>query len=376
MLGVADEPLAVSPAVVDCIAGNAARVDADRLFPSDGLAALADDGALGLLVPERAGGSGESLGSLAKAAEAVGGACASTGMIFLMHSVTAATIAGGGGARADDVLRMMASGGTLGALAFSERGTGAHFYSPELATARDNGRITISGRKSFVTAAENADVFLVLIQGEDEGSADIYLIERDRPGVSADGTWDGIGMTGNGSVAIDFDGVEVADRDRIGDAGQGAALVFGTVAPVFLVGLAAVNIGIAAAAANAATTHVAGRGYADGSKLAEVQYVQHTLADIDTTVRAAWLLVREAAALGDAGDESALVAIMEAKVAATEAASEVTELALQVTGGQGYTSSLPIERHLRDARAGTVMAPTNAVLRSWIGKALAGLPVP
>jgi alkylation response protein AidB-like acyl-CoA dehydrogenase len=88
------------------------------------------------------------------------------------------------------------------------------------------------------------------------------------------------------------------------------------------------------------------------------------------------LLVQEAARLGEAGDESALVAIMEAKVAATEAASATTQKALDATGGQGYTPALPIERHLRDARAGAVMAPTNAVLRSWIGKALAGLPVP
>ena len=63
---------------------------------------------------------------------------------------------------------------------------------------------------------------------------------------------------------------------------------------------------------------------------------------------------------------------MEAKVAATEAAVAVTQQALEVCGGQGYTPSLPIERHLRDARAGSVMAPTNAVLRTWIGKALAG----
>ena len=67
---------------------------------------------------------------------------------------------------------------------------------------------------------------------------------------------------------------------------------------------------------------------------------------------------------------------MEAKVIATEAAVSVTQTALEVCGGQGYTRALPIERHLRDARAGAVMAPTNGVLRNWTGKALAGLPVP
>lgn len=93
-------------------------------------------------------------------------------------------------------------------------------------------------------------------------------------------------------------------------------------------------------------------------------------------VRSTRLLVREAAALGYAGDAGALVPIMEAKVAATDVAASVTQSALEVCGGQGYTPALPIERHLRYARAGAVMAPANGVLRGWIGKALTGLPVP
>jgi isovaleryl-CoA dehydrogenase len=68
--------------------------------------------------------------------------------------------------------------------------------------------------------------------------------------------------------------------------------------------------------------------------------------------------------------------LMEAKVAATDAARRVTDGALEVCGGQGYGKGMAVERHLRDARAGAVMAPTNGVLRTWIGKALAGLPVP
>ena len=111
-------------------------------------------------------------------------------------------------------------------------------------------------------------------------------------------------------------------------------------------------------------------------RLPRVQFVQHELAAMDMRVRSTRLLVDEAARLGEASDPEALVAIMEAKVAATEAGVDVTQRALEVCGGQGYTPALPVERHLRDARAGTVMAPTNAVLKSWVGKALAGLPVP
>jgi alkylation response protein AidB-like acyl-CoA dehydrogenase len=357
------------------IAAQAARVDRERTFPDDNLKALAKGGGLGLVIPAEHGGAGGALTALADACETLGSVCASTAMVFLMHSVTAATVAAGGGARAAAALADMA-GGTLGTLAFSERGTGAHFYAPELKAVRSNGGVQISGRKSFVTSGGYAGLYLVLVQGEAEGTADAYLVRGDHPGVTTDGTWNGLGMTGNSSVALQLDGVEVSDDDRVGGAGEAIGLVFDAVAPFFLVGLAAVNVGIAAAASAAATAHVAQRRYADGSSLAEVQYVQHLIADMDLATRQARLLVREAARLGEAGDESALVAIMESKVAATETAAAVTQRALEATGGQGYTPALPIERHLRDARAGAVMAPTNAVLRSWIGKALAGLPVP
>jgi isovaleryl-CoA dehydrogenase len=355
---------------------HAAAVDRDRAFPRATIDALAEGGALGLMVPEASGGSGGGLGSLAEAGAALGAECASSAMVFLMHSVTAATIAAGGGDQADDVLGAMARGDVLGTLAFSERGTGAHFYAPELSAERANGGVRVSGRKSFVTSGGEADVLLLLVQGEAEGTADAFLLRADQPGVRFDGAWDGLGMAGNSSVAMELDDVELAAAARIGAAGGATDLIFTAVAPVFLVGLAAVNVGIAIAAAAAATTHAANRRYPDGTSLAEVQSIQHALADMDTAARKARLLVQEAARLGDAGDETALVTVMEAKVAATDTAAQITQTALEVTGGQGYTRSLPFERHLRDARAGAVMAPTNGVLRTWIGKALAGLPVP
>ncbi|MEA2331911.1 MAG: hypothetical protein QOH58_2049 [Thermoleophilaceae bacterium] len=357
-------------------ASDAARVDRERAFPSETLAALGSAGALGLVVPAESGGSGGALVALAEAAEALGAACASSGMVFLMHSVAAATITAGGGSEAGEVLRAMAAGNSLGTLAFSERGTGAHFYSPGLRAARDSGSVRISGRKSFVTGGGHADFYVVLLEGDEDGTADAYIVRGDQPGVRFDGSWKGLGMAGNSSVAMELDDVLLADDARVGAPGTATDLVFGVVAPYFLVGLSAVNVGIAAAARRAATDHACSRRYPDGSSLAEIQTIQHALADMDMATRQARLLVYEAARLGEAGDEGALVAIMEAKVAATEAAAAVTERALEVTGGQGYTPALPVERHLRDARAGAVMAPTNSVLRNWIGKALAGLPVP
>jgi isovaleryl-CoA dehydrogenase len=358
----------------DRIAADAARIDGDRSFPEPAIRALGERGALGLLVPETSGGAGGGLAALVEACEAVGAACASSGMVFLMHSVTAATIAAGGGEHAGEYLEALATGRMLGTLAFSERGTGAHFYAPELQAERENGGVRISGRKSFVTSGGHADLYLVLVQSGSGEGLDCYVVKRGE-GVAFDGDWDGLGMAGNSSVAMELDCV-VEEAARIGGEGAGQELVFSAVAPVFLAGLAAVNAGIASAALAASVEHASKPRYGDGGSLAEIQSIQHELAEMDMTVRSARLLAREAARLGDAGDDAALVALMESKVVATEAAMSVTERALEVCGGQGYTRALPIERHLRDARAGAVMAPTNGVLRNWIGKALAGLPVP
>jgi isovaleryl-CoA dehydrogenase len=365
---------AVREHAVRQISADARSVDRERAFPEAGLRALAAAGGYGLVIPESAGGAGGSLSALVDACEAVGAACASTGMVYLMHSVAAATVVAGGGARAEGYLRSMANGEMLGTLAFSERGTGAHFYAPELRASHSNGTVHISGRKTFVTSGGHAGLYLLLVQGANDG-LDCYAIEGGQDGLSFDGGWLGLGMAGNSSIAMELD-LDVPEETRIGDPGKGQELVFDVVAPFFLLGLAAVNVGVARAASEAAIEHARDRRYPDGTSLAEVQFIQHELADMDLRVRSAHLHVTEAARLGEAGDPAALVAIMEAKIAATEAAVDVTQHALEVCGGQGYTPALPIERHLRDARAGTVMAPTNAVLKSWVGKALAGLPVP
>jgi alkylation response protein AidB-like acyl-CoA dehydrogenase len=355
---------------------DAARVDRERAFPRATIDALGAEGALGLLIPAEAGGAGGSLTALAESCEALGAACASSAMVFLMHSVAAATVAAGGGDAAAETLASMASGATLGTLAFSERGTGAHFHAPELRAVAHDGGLVVNGSKSFVTSGGEAGAYLVLLQAGGDGASEIYLLDAGQRGMRFDGAWGGLGLAGNSSIAMTLEDVVVGAERRIGGPGAGGELVFGAVAPVFLVGLAAVNVGIARAALDAATEHVVGRRYADGSTLAEVQVTQHGLAEMDGAVRAAHLVVADAARLGEAGDPGALVPIMEAKVRASETAAAVTQTALELTGGQGYTSALPIERHLRDARAGAVMAPTNGVLKTWIGRALAGLPVP
>ncbi len=358
------------------LAESAAAVDLERRFPTEHFKALSETGLMGILIPSDLGGRGWDLRALAIVCEAVGSASASTGLCFLMHACGTAVI----GAKATPEqaqrwLRPAAAGEAIATLAFSERTTGAHFYAPEIKAERRNGSFVLNGRKSFVTSGGHAFLYPVLVNASGEPGLDVLMVTPDVDGVSFEGQWDGIGMTGNSSIEMVLDEVALSPDHLIGKEGDGQELVFNVVAPTFLVGVAAINVGIAQAALDAAVAHAQSRRHLSGQALAEVPVIQGYLADMALRTESARHLVQAAAAACDAAQPTAMALVMLAKVGATEASIEVTNLAMQVCGGQGYTRRLPVERYWRDARAGAVMAPTNEVLKEWVGKLLAGLPL-
>ena len=352
------------------------EIDRERSYPSENLEALADGGLMGILVPADYGGYGGTLMHLALVSEQLGWGCASTAMCFLMHACGCAVIAAKATKeQAARWLRPATRGEAIATLAFSERGSGAHFYSPEIKAERRDGAFHLEGRKSFVTSGGHAQLYPVLVNASGAEGMNMLAVTPDLPGVSFEGEWDGLGMAGNSSITMVLSDVAVPVENLLGKEGDGQDVVFGVVATTFLVGLAAVNVGIAQAALDSAVEHAKGRRYPTGQSLAEVQVIQMYLAEMSSATQAARQLVLEAARAFDVGDEAALPLVMQAKVVATEASQKVTDQAMQVGGGQAYGRRLPIERHWRDARAGSVMAPTNEVLKEWLGRILTGLPL-
>jgi len=361
----------------EVIAPLAAEIDRERRFPKEGIAALGKAGLLGLLVPKELGGLGGDLRDLPAVTETIAEACGSTAMCFLMHSCATMVVA----SRATDeqqerYLRPIARGEKLGTLAFSETGTGAHFYSPEIKAVLEDGQFVLSGKKSFVTNGDETDFLIVITNASSpELGMDMIIVDSDRPGVRFDGKWEGIGLSGNNSIALHMDQVRVPLGQVVGAEGDGMGLIFQVVAPTFILGVAGVNAGLARGAYQAALQHAQTRKYADGRSLAEIQAIQFYLSEMFGCVESASVFVRNAAAKAVQGDADAILHVMQSKILASEQAIRVTNLAMQVCGGQGYTSALPTERYLRDARAGAVMAPTTEVLKEWVGKSVAGLPL-
>lgn len=361
----------------EVIAPKAAFVDAERRFPKESIEALGKVGLLGLLVSKEDGGIGGDLSDLSAVTEIIATACGSSAMCYLMHCCATAVVAAKATAeQRERYLKPIARGEKLGTLAFSEVGSGAHFYVPEIKAVLEGDQFVLSGSKSFVTNGGEADFMIVITNASSpELGTDMIIVENGVSGLRFEGEWEGIGLSGNNSITLSLDQVKVPLTQILGMEGDGMELIFQVVAPTFILGVAGVNVGIANGAYQTALRHAKTRKYADGRSLADIQAIQFYLSDMFGGVEATSLFVRNAAAKTVRGDEDAILHIMQSKILASEQAIRITNLAMQVCGGQGYTKALPTERYFRDARAGAVMAPTTEVLKEWVGKSVAGIPL-
>ncbi len=335
----------------------------------------------GLVVPREDGGAGLGLRALVAVCETLGEVCASTAICFGMHNVAAAVI----GAKPTDrqrkeFLQPIAAGEHLTTLALSEPGTGAEFWLPQTELTSENDVLRLNGEKSFVTNGSKADSYVVSTVAADPdaptGEFSCVAVWGDSPGLSWHGTWDGIGMRGNSSLALTLDDVLVGPDALLGAPGDQIWYVFEVVAPYFLTAMAGTYLGVAQAALREATEHLKLRRHAhNGRSISREPVLQHRLGVLWADVQATRRLVYWAAEEADAGGPDALPALAAAKAQVADTAVAVANDAMTLIGGIGYRDRHPMERHLRDARASHVMSPTTDILRTWTGRALLDVPL-
>jgi alkylation response protein AidB-like acyl-CoA dehydrogenase len=362
---------------IPVIRAGADATDSDAKFPSASVQALADTGLLGLTLPTELGGLGGGPTELVEAVSAVAAACGSTSMIYLMHlsaaMVTAAAPPADGGT---ELLAGMADGSTLGTLAFSEKGSRSHFWAPVSRAEKVGAGVRIGADKSWVTSASTADVYITstLAPGADGPmESNLYALPRLAEGVSIAGRFDGLGLRGNDSAPVRLD-VEVADGARLGDEGGGFGLMMQVVLPWFSLGNSAVSLGLARAALDGAIAHASGSRFEHlDLSLSDLPTIRAYLAKAWTDLAAHTALLRETAAKVASPDDSTMLAVLGTKAGCNEATLRITETALRVTGGAGFSKQVGVDRPYRDARAGFVMAPTADALFDFTGRALCGM---
>jgi alkylation response protein AidB-like acyl-CoA dehydrogenase len=364
----------------DVLRRHAADVDQRGRFPEESVAALAAGGDLGLCLAADHGGLGEGPRTFAGVVEELAGACASTAMVFVMHTSAAQAIAAAPALQGQAaLLREIGAGRHLTTLALSEKGSRSRFWAPVSKLTEKGPGFVTSALKSWVTSASRAHTYVASAQRPGAASpleSTLYLVHRGAPGVRGGGEFDGLGLRGNDSAPVVLEEVAVAAGDLLTAQGKGAEAMLEVILPWFAVGTAAMANGLCRAAVSATAAHLASAGFEDtGSKLRDLPTARARLAEMAMRSEQARATLGRALDEIEAGSAEAPLHVLIARMASLEAALAVTDLAMKACGGAAFSRQLPVERLFRDARAGWVMAPTVDHLADFVGRALTGLPL-
>jgi alkylation response protein AidB-like acyl-CoA dehydrogenase len=323
---------------------------------------------------EEVGGGGLGLRQAALVVERLASVCGSTAMVVLMHYAATAAVESAG---PEGLRRSIAGGRHLTTLAFSESGSRSHFWAPLGTAVRSNGKVALDARKSWVTSAGEADSYVWSSRSlGGDGVMTLWVVPKDTAGLTVSGSFDGLGLRGNGSMPMTAEGVAVLPEAMLGDDGAGLDLALSAVLPWFLVLSAAFSVGLMNAVADETGGHLRSTRLEHlGQTLAEQPLLRVDHARMRVAIDQAAALLDDALAALEAGREDAMLRVLEVKAAAGEAAISVTETAMKVCGGAAFRKELGIERRFRDARASRVMAPTTDALLDFIGRAINGLPL-
>lgn len=356
------------------VAKHAARVDREAAFPKEAIDALREAGLLGLISAESVGGMGEGPRAAALVVERLARECGSTAMVVCMHYAGTAVLERHG---PETVRRENAAGEHLLTLAFSEAGSRSQFWSPMSTATAKGGDVVLEARKGWVTSAHHATLFVWSSRPMSaEGASTIWLVRAGTPGLGAAGGFDGLGLRGNDSTPMTAEGVVVSPESMLGEDGGGLAVMLEDVLPLFNLMTAACGVGFMEAATAASCAHAGGTRHENtDSSLAELPTIRAYLARMRIATDQARCLLLDTAAAIEEGREDAMLRVLEVKAAAGESATRVLDTAMRVCGGAAFRGDVGVERRFRDARAGTVMAPTTDQLYDFIGKAICGLPV-
>ena len=334
------------------------------------LEGLASAGLIKWCVPARDGGA-DSHGAVAQDTVSVRALCAlrdelawHSGMLdvmFVMQGLGSFAVARGGseGLRAD-VLPGVISGQAVAAFGLTEPGAGSSLADTSTRAERRGERWCLSGHKTFISNAGLARFYTVLArtQGEpgDKGGLSMFFVPADAFGVECE-RFEVLAPHPIGDVR--FHDVELPGEFLLGEEGAGLDLALSVLAR-FRTSVAAAANGFARRALTESLAHLTQRQQF-GRPLAAFQGLRFDLAEMDVRLRAAQLLVHEAAACTDAGDGTAEQAVARAKLFATEAAGWICDRAVQHHGGLGVKRGTVVERLYRDVRALRIYEGTSEV---------------
>ncbi len=354
------------------LAPHAAEWDRNRGFPIEVLHKMGSLGLMGMTVPEEWGGAGTDYVSYALALMeiAAGDGAVSTVMSVTNSPTLSCILNAGTETQKKEILIPLARGEIFAAFCLTEPSAGSDASNLKTkATKTDDGWV-INGSKMFISngkIAKVALIFAVTDPGAGKKGITAFLVPTDLSGYSVANVENKLGQKASDTCSLNFDDLKVTDDMILGEVGEGYKLALSNLEPG-RIGIAAQSVGMARAALDVAV------GYANervtfGKPIIKHQAVGFRLADMETELEAARLMVLNAASLRDQGIPCLKEAAM-AKLFASEAAEKICSAAIQTLGGYGYLNDFPVERIYRDVRVCQIYEGTSDIQRMIISREL------
>ncbi|WP_254862499.1 acyl-CoA dehydrogenase [Halovivax gelatinilyticus] len=357
---------------------RASEIDHEDEYPADLVSEMGDLGLMGMPFPEEYGGAGLDYHSYAIGLEEISRGSGGLGTIVAAHTSLAGNMLFefGDEAQKERYLTPLAEGRDVGAFALSEAGAGSDVPAMEttadvVGEADDPDEYVLNGGKLWISNGSVADTVTVFAKTDpDAGNRGIssFVVRPDEDdGFFVEGTEDKLGDKGCPTAELRFDDVRIPADRRLGADGDGFIQALKTLNGGRIT-IAARGVGIARAAFEEARSYANEREQF-GQPIGEFQAIKHKLADMDTKIQAATLLMHNAADKKIRG-EPYIKEAAQAKLYASEVSREVANEGIQIHGGYGYTKDFPAERFYRDAKLNEIYEGTSEVLRNTIGDRL------
>ena len=351
----------------------AADIDREHRFPLETVKQMAELGLMGMTIPEEYEGSGGDALSYIIAVEELARVCATHGVILSVHmSVCAYPIYQmGTEEQKQKYLPDLASGRKIGGFCLTEPGAGSDAAAQKTVAVKKGDKYIINGSKIFITNGGYADTFIVVALTDPakgiHGGCSAFIVEKSFPGFEVGQTENKMGICASSTVELNFRDMEVPAENLIGGEGNGFKVAMKAL-DGGRISIAAQALGIAQGALEAAIAYSKER-VQFGKPICKQQGIQWMLAEMATRTMAARGLVYRAANLKEIhapyGDAGAM-----AKLFAGQNAVWVTNQALQIHGGIGYTKAFPVERYYRDAKITEIYEGTKEIQRLVIARNL------
>ncbi|SEH11790.1 Acyl-CoA dehydrogenase [Natronorubrum sediminis] len=363
----------VSEFVDEEVVPVADEIDHEDEFPADLVGEMAELGLMGMPFPEEYGGAGLDYHSYAIGLEEIARGSGGLGTVVAAHTSLAGNMLYefGDESQKEEFLTPVAAGEDVGAFALSEAGAGSDVPAMETTAEKDGDEYVINGGKLWISNGSVADTVTLFAKTDpdagNKGISSFVVRPEEDDGFIVEGTEDKLGDKGCPTAELRFDDLRIPESRLLGEEGDGFVHALKTLNGGRIT-IAARGVGIARAAFEEARDY-AGEREQFGQPIGEFQSIKHKLADMDTKIQAAKMLMHKAADKKIRG-ENYIKDASQAKLYASEVSREVANEGIQIHGGYGYTKDFAAQRFYRDAKLNEIYEGTSEVLRNTIGDQL------